>query len=360
MLQMTRRHVLPALAAFLVACLMGCPPKTGTDTASTPKDPGTQQSGAAPTEASTPQAATKVDPSTIEVAIVTNAVAPFWDPMTVGMETAAKELGCKASWQGPAHAQVSEQKRLLENYVSKGVKGIAVSPLDAAAIKPVIDEMVDGGTHVLCIDSDVPESKRHCYIGTNNYEAGKVLGEKAKELLPEGATCVCFVGTMTAQNAQERVKGFEETVATKGIKVLDVMQDKTDKATARKNVEDTIQKHSDISALVGIWSYNLPAIAEAVKEQNLHSKIKVIGFDAEPATILGLENGDIDATVVQKPYEFGYRAVKILFALAVDDQKALAELVPENKLIDTGVDVWTPDNVADEKAKLEALGVKSS
>ncbi len=341
------------LAIVPVVLIIGCPaPKP--EPISTPPE-----TSAAPPS---PEAgkASGIDPSTIEVAIVTNAVAPFWDPMKVGMERAAEELGCRASWQGPAHAQVSEQKRLLENYVSKGVKGIAVSPLDAPAIKPVIDEMVDDGTHVLCIDSDVPDSKRYCYIGTNNLEAGKVLGEKAKELLPEGARCVCFVGTMTAQNAQERVKGFKEAVAEKKIEVVDIMQDKTDKNTARKNVEDTIQKYPDIDALVGIWSYNLPAIAEAVKEQDLHKTIRVIGFDAEPATILGLENGDIDATVVQKPYEFGYQAVKILFALATDDQEALKSLVPDSKLIDTGVDVWTPENVAAEKAKLAELGVESS
>lgn len=344
------------LCATLVLSILGCPP--GQDTApGVPTPLPTRPDAPMPTQ---PAAKSNVDPGTIEIAIVTNAVAPFWEPMTVGMEKAREELGCKASWQGPPKAQVSEQKRILENYVSKGVSGIAVSPLDKDAISPVIDEIADGGINVLCIDSDTPDSKRYCYIGTNNLEAGKALGDKANELLPEGGRCVCFVGTMAAQNAQERVKGFTDTVAEHDVEVLDVMQDQTDKNKARKNVEDVIQKYPDIDALVGIWSYNLPAIAEAVKEARKHDTIKVIGFDAEPATIQGLENGDIDAAVVQKPYQFGYLSVKILFALATNDEATLKQLVPESRIIDTGVDIWTPDNVAEMKRKLEELGVKSS
>jgi ribose transport system substrate-binding protein len=169
-----------------------------------------------------------------------------------------------------------------------------------------------------------------------------------------------FVGKMSVQKAQDRVKGFKDAVAAKGIKVLDVMQDQADKNKARKNVEDTIQAHPDISALVGIWSYNLPAIAAAVKESGKRKQIKVIGFDAEPLTLKGLEEGDIDATVVQKPYEFGYQSVKLLYALITGDDATVEKMLPADKIIDTGVEVITPGNVADYKANLEKLGIKSS
>jgi ribose transport system substrate-binding protein len=138
------------------------------------------------------------------------------------------------------------------------------------------------------------------------------------------------------------------------------MQDHSVIGRARSNVEDVIQKHPDIDALVGIWSYNLPAIAAAVKESGKRDQVLVIGFDAEPATLQSLEAGDIDGTVVQNPYGFGYKSVEILFHLASKNEDKLKELVPDNKIVDTGVELVTPENLGDFKAKLKERGIESS
>ncbi len=343
------------VAALLTALLLcgGCPSKrpAQSEHATTPPTPKKVQKAATPEK--------------VTLGLVSNAVSPFWDPMKVGMEDAVKEINgsggnVEASWQGPPNATWAEQKRILENFAANNVDGISVSPTDAKAIADVINELSDQGIKVICMDSDCPQSKRLAYIGTNNYEAGKKLGEKACELLPKGGKAIAFVGKMAVQNSQDRVSGLRDALKAGGIELLDVMQDQADKNKARKNVEDVIQAHPDIDALIGIWSYNLPAIAAAVKDSGKRSQIKVLGFDAEPLTLKGLEEGDIDATIVQKPYEFGYRSVKLLYALITGDQETVDSMLPESKIIDTGAELITPDNVADYRKRLEKLGIRSS
>lgn len=296
----------------------------------------------------------------IRIGIVTNAVAPFWVPMTKGMELAAEKLGVEATWQGPPRAQVSEQRRIMEDMAAKGVDGISVSPIDADAITPIIDDLVDHGIIVLTMDSDAPKSKRSAYIGTNNVEAGMVAGREAVKRLPRGGNVVAFVGTLSAMNAKERLQGFKQAVEGHDITVLDVKQDQTDKNKARRNVEDAIQAYPEVNAFLGLWSYNPPAITAAVRAGGKLGSIKVFGFDAEPQTIVHLENGEIEYTIVQKPYLFGYLSVELITMMKLMGIQETLTLLPPDRIIDTGVEVVTPETVKDFKARLKALGIRSS
>ncbi|MDH7568578.1 MAG: sugar-binding protein [Armatimonadota bacterium] len=323
--------------------------------------------GAPPAEPQIPAAALEA-PGTptaekVKIGIVTNAVSPFWNPMVKGMERAAQVLGCEASWQGPPNAQVAEQRRILEDFVAKGVHGIALSPIDSKALTPVIDEIQARGVLVITMDSDAPGSGRHAYIGTNNANAGRAAGRAALEVLGEkakGAKVVAFVGTLSAQNARERLQGFKEATAGAGVQVVDVKQDQTDKSKARRNVEDAIQAYPDAAAFLGLWSYNGPAIAEAVKAAGKRPALKVVCFDAEPQTLAHLRAGEVDATVVQKPYLFGYLSVQLLFNLRRCGVEETMMLLPPSRIIDTGVEVITPRNVEEYQQRLKRLGIESS
>ena len=326
---------------------------------------GCKQQVAAPQEPTQPPVGIEPIPTVkpVKIGIVSNAVSPFWNAVRKAMEDAASKLpGCEASWQGPQTSRVAEQKRIIENFVAQGVDGLAISPLEAAAIGPVINDLIDKGLNVICIDSDIPTSKRLAYIGTNNIEAGKAIGKKLVEILKgKPAKVVAFVGTMSVQNARERLAGFKEGVAGHNIQVVDVKQDNADKGKARRNVEDTLQAMPEVNVLLGLWSYNLPAIAAAVKESGRRGKIIVVGFDADPPTIEGLRKGEIHATVVQRPYYFGYLAVMLLYNMARCGVEATQKLLPQpDHVIDTGVEVVTPDNFDDFYKRLQALGLESS
>ncbi len=322
----------------------------------------------------------------LKFGVVTNAVAPFWNPMVKGMEQAAKEFGIEASWRGPQNARVDEQKRILEEYVSEGVKGICISPIKNEAIGPEIDRMIAQGLLVITMDSDAPNSKRLAYIGTNNFQAGVRAGQEAIRVLAgQPAKAIAFVGDRGAQNAQERLGGFITATKDHGIQVLEVREDQTDKAKARANAENAILEHPEVNLLLGLWSYNGPAIAAAVDEQKKHGQVKIVCFDAEPLTLANLKTGKVDVTIVQRPFMFGYLSVQLLNDIAKMGIYAaktkwqagvrvktksgdLSFQMDSKAIIDTGVEAIVPNNVQDPTTKtvndylkdLEALGIQSS
>lgn len=323
---------------------------------------GTNEAGAAGSSAAKFESPRKAE-GDVYIAVITNGISPFWDPMGVGMKKAASELGCKAEWSGPQNSTVAEQKRMVEDALAKGADGIALSCIEPEASVGIVQMVLDRNVPIITFDSDSPNSGRLCYIGTNNFNAGKAAGKAATELVPAGGKFVGFVGNISASNARERHDGFVEAAKEKNIEVVDVLDDNKDASRARANVENAIAKHNNqIQGLLGLFSYNGPAIVQAVSNARLRDKYKIVAFDAEPVTLQELEKGNIDATIVQKPYDFGYLSTRLLYLI---NRKGWSEAkkemnIPEDGLYDTGVEVITPANVRDYKKGLEELGIKSS
>jgi ribose transport system substrate-binding protein len=351
------RWRLPWVGLMLLAggvSLTSC--KGGDQQAGAPPGGGTPPAGtAAPAPGGTPG-------KKVAIAIITNGISPFWDPMGVGMDRAKAKYGCDASWSGPQNAAIPDQKRMVEDAISRKVDGIAVSAIDAAALTPTINQAADAGILTITFDSDAPKSKRLIYIGTNNFKAGQAAGEKAKSLFPNGGKILAFVGNRSAENARDRENGFKDAIKGTKIEVVDVLEDNKDPSRARKNVEDAIQARKDINGFLGLYSYNGPAIVDAVTAANAASRYKIITFDAEPKTLQALQEGKIDFTVVQKPYEFGYQSVEFLYKAKTEGvDKAKQEMkVPADGIVDTGVELVTPKTYPDFKKRMDALGVKSS
>jgi ribose transport system substrate-binding protein len=299
----------------------------------------------------------------IKIQIITNGISPFWDPMAVGMKKAAEENGCQAEWAGPQNSEVGAQKQLVESALAKEVDGIAISCIEPEATIPIIQECIDNGIPVITFDSDSTKSARLCYIGTNNFNAGKAAGDFAKKIMPDGGKFMGFVGNISAANARERRDGFVDAIKGSKIELVDTLDDNKDPARARRNVEDAITKNPDLKGLLGLFSYNGPQIAQAIKGQPaLRAKFKVVSFDAEPVTLQELEAKNIDGTVVQKPYQFGYLSTKLLYLINRKGWSAAKKEmnIPDDGLYDTGVEVVTPDTLKAYKDGLAKLGVKSS
>jgi ribose transport system substrate-binding protein len=320
-------------------------------------------------EQSTQAPTTGGEQKKVRIVLVTNGNSPFWDPMEVGAKKAAQELGCEVISRRPTTDSPALQRQIIEEYQAQKVDGIGISVIESDTIGPVIDDLMKSGIKVITFDSDAANSKRIAYIGTNNFQAGKAAGEAAKKLLPEGGKVFGFVGNQNAPNARERIAGFKEAVKGTNIVLVDVFDDNKDPAKARANVENVLQAHKDVKMLLGLFSYDGPQIAAAVKEAGMLGKVKILCFDAEPETINHLKRGEIDATVVQKPYEFGYRSVQLLYKVITlgDVDRALKEFEQESgykvapgNVIDTGVEIITPQNIEEYLKKLEELGIKSS
>ena len=237
----------------------------------------------------------------------------------------------------------------MDDLLAKGVDGIAVSPVDPANQTDLLNK-VASQTLLICHDSDAPNSKRVCYIGTDNTAAGIEAAKLIKEALPNGGKIMVFVGTLDAQNAKERFAGIKKELEGSKVEIIDVRTDETDRVRAQKNVEDTLVKYQDVACLVGLWSYNGPAILNGVKTGGKAGQVKIVCFDEEAETLAGVAAGLIHGTVVQQPYEFGKQAITKMTKYLQGDIAALAggkQIVPTLNI--------KKDNVAEFQARLKKL-----
>lgn len=274
------------------------------------------------------------------VAFVTNNVSDFWRIARAGVEAGERDFNVECDFRMPAQGTATEQKTIIEDLLTKGVSGIAISPRDPANQTETLNKAA-AQVNLICHDSDAPDSARICYVGTDNYKAGLVAGEEIKKALPNGGKVMLFVGTLEAQNASERRRGILDATKGSKVQIIGCLTDNADHTKAKSNVEDTLVKYPDVAGLMGLWSYNGKAIAEAVKAAGKEGKVQIVCFDEEEDTLQAVKDGVIYSTVVQQPYEFGYQSMKILAALARGEKIKL----PKNKIIDIPVKVISKENV---------------
>jgi ribose transport system substrate-binding protein len=289
----------------------------------------------------------------VKLAFVTNTPSDFWKIAAAGIHKYEKEAKVQVDIKMPPNGTPEEQNQILQNLAAQGYDAIATSVVAPDDQISVLDK-VAAQSKLTTFDSDAPKSKRLLYIGTNNYEGGRALGGEIVRLLPSGGKIAVFVGNFAADNAAQRLKGVEDAVAGHQIEIVDKREDNIDRAKARSNVEDMINAHQDLKLCVGLWSYNGPAIAAAIEGVAKQGKVLAAVFDEEDGTLAGIEHGSIQVTVVQKPFQFGYLSAKWMNELATEGPAALAR-IPASRIVDTGVEVITKENVADFKHRLAEL-----
>lgn len=271
----------------------------------------------------------------LKLAFVTNTAATFWTIARSGCESAEKELGnVEVDFRIPSTGGAAEQQQILDDLIAKGVDGIAVSPIDPANQTAFLDRIASQ-TLLICHDSDAPESKRVCYIGTDNFAAGIEAGKLLKEAIPGGGKIMAFVGATDAENAKQRFNGIKKELEGSNIQVIDIRTDDTDTVRAQKNAEDTLVKYPDIAGMVGLYNYNGPAILNAVRAAGKNGKVRIVCFDENDETLEGVASGDIHGTVVQQPFEFGKQAITRMAKHLAGDKDALSggrQIVPTRSL----------------------------
>jgi ribose transport system substrate-binding protein len=286
----------------------------------------------------------------LNLAFVPNTAANFWTIARRGCEAAEKELGnVKVQFRLPATGSAGEQQQILDDLLAAGVDGIAVSPCDPENQTAALNKIAEQ-TLLITHDSDAPRSKRVCYIGTDNFAAGEQAGKLIKEALPNGGKIMIFVGNIDAQNAKERFGGIKKEIEGSKVEVIDVRTDDTDTVRAQKNVEDTLVKYPGVACLVGLWSYNGPAILNAVKSSGKVGQVKIVCFDEEDETLAGVADGSIHGAIVQQPFEFGRLAITRMAQYLGGDKSALEggkQIVPTLSI--------KKENVEDFRTKLKAM-----
>ena len=298
---------------------------------------------------------------------MTNGQSPYWDACREGLKAADKELklserGLQAVMEVNDGTPRGQIDRLRQYATQADIAAVGISVTDAANVA-IADEMKNlraKGIHVVAIDADVDRDKladaRFAYVGTDNVVAGRELGTALKHLRPQGSEMVTFVGRTGAQNAIDRKNGVVAG-AGENFKHVDNMGDDMNRTRAQENVRNALTNHPDAKVLVGIWSYNGPAIVDVVKDRGQRKDYTIVTFDAEPTTIQKMEQGDFDCIIVQNPFDIGYQGVKLMNALVNDDKATIAAMYPklgqpDGDIYTTGLKLVVPDGDSPLNAKL--------
>jgi len=291
------------------------------------------------------------EPATLKLAFVTNNSADFWTIARRGVEKADAELAdVETQFRLTSDGTAAEQQRIVDDLLTKGVSGIAISPVDPQNQTAMIDAAAKQ-TLVFTQDSDAPQTMRTCYIGTDNVAAGRQAGQLIREAIPDGGPIMLFVGKLDAQNAKERIQGIREALTGSAVTIIDVRTDDADDVRAKANAADTLVRYPDIKALVGLWSYNGPAILNAVREAGKIGRVRIVAFDEADETLAGVKDGTIHATVVQQPFEFGYQAI-VRMAQAARGDRAF---IPDSKQIIVPTIVVNRANVEEFTKRINEL-----
>jgi ribose transport system substrate-binding protein len=300
----------------------------------------------------------KTDDGKITVGFVTNGIDPFWNIAEKGAKDAAADpkINVKVEVRMPPKG-ADDQKRMVQELLAMNIKGIAISPIDAKNQGDLLDEIA-AHTKLITHDSDAPKSKRLCYVGTDNYDAGRECGKLVKKARPDGGSVMIFVGRLGQDNAVLRRQGVIDELLDRSIDrtrydepgqvlkgpkytVLDTRTDGFDRAKAKQLCQDAMTSNPDLGCMVGLFAYNPPICLDAVRDAGKLGKIKIVAFDENATTLQGIKDGHIYGTVVQNPYKYGYESVRILAALARGDQSVL----PKDGSFIIPARVILPDNL---------------
>jgi len=323
---------------------------------------------AAPT--ATPEA-TKAPPKATEppapaveefrVVVIGKSVHPYWSNVEKGVMAAGADLGLsddQAIFFVPPTEDVAKQIETMETYIAQGVTGIAIAPSDPNALEPVMKKAADAGIIVTTLDTPpVEDSVSLVYIGTDNYSAGQTAGEAMKQLITSGKVGIGR-GSDTALNALQRTDGFLDAIADADLESLEPVNDKEDAGRALDLANSVLSANPDLAGAFGVYAYNGPAWATAIKEAGKEGVVKLVCFDATTDIINGIKEGVIDATVAQREFDMGYKSVQLIYLITTEgEDAAMADMGVVDGIIDTGVDVITAATLKDYEATLDAKGI---
>ncbi len=264
----------------------------------------------------------------------------FWQAVKAGAEKAGSEENVLIDWAGPANeGNITDQVNLVETKITGKVDGIVLAATDATALnKPLLDAKAKG-IPVVTIDSGVTNKDASlAYIATDNVEGGRRAAESLAKAMGEKGKVGLLYFQKGSASSDDRQNGFKEGIKKfPGIQLVSELQAND----AKDGTEATINMLTASPDITGIFAANEPngvGAANALKQKSLAGKVKLVAYDSSDEEIKALTDGIINATIVQDPFQMGYKGVKTVL-------KAIRKQPVGEKFINSGMTVVTKDNL---------------
>jgi ribose transport system substrate-binding protein len=271
---------------------------------------------------------------------------PVFQAARKGADTRAAELSregaaVRIDWRTPNDEDAQKQAEFIEQLAAAGAQAITIACSDASKVTRAIDDAIAKGVVVICFDSDAPDSKRLCYVGTDDYDAGRqVMSELAALLGEREGVVAVLAGNETATNLQKRVRGaVEELEKHPNLGLKKVYYHKETPQDAYAQIESVQKANPDIAgwALIGGW----PLMTERQLPWT-PGEVLCVSMDTLPPQLEHLRMGDVQVLLGQQYFYFGEQCVNILVDKVRDgkDPAVLVDFAPLDKVTKENVDEY--------------------
>jgi ribose transport system substrate-binding protein len=284
----------------------------------------------------------------LQIAVIPKGTThEFWKSIHMGALMAAEEVGVDIIWKGPQKEDDrAQQITVVEDFISRGVDGLVLAPLDERALQRPVQDAVRENIPVIIIDSGLQGGDYISYVATDNYEGGVMAARRLAQLLQNMGRIFLIRYQEGSASTTQREQGFLDTLRAKAPGINLLVQDQyagTTTESAYQLAENLISRFPDVDGVFCPNESSTFGTLRALQEAGLAGKIVFIGFDSSPKLVQALRDGHIQGLIVQNPVQMGYLGVKMMW------QHLRGE--PIEKVVDTGVYIATRDNIDDPEIR---------
>jgi len=266
------------------------------------------------------------------------------------LQLVGEHLGVQVTIAGPNSIDIPGLVAALEQTVARKPAGIMVVGWDPSALVSPINQAIDGGIPVVCVDADVPASKRISFVGTDWRDLGVRQAQGMLEALAGRKGKVAMLGLIEQQIDQEAFAGFRSIAEPAGLTVLDPQQDKGSQVEAARVAASIIQSYSDLVGMAGFDSESGPGMGQAIKEAGQAGSIVATCVDDQEQHLRLCREGVLTTLIGQKRELFTWLGVQALYEvnhspLKFTSNDRAAGLYPVPAVYNTGAYTITRKNV---------------
>jgi len=251
----------------------------------------------------------------------------YWQTVHAGSIKAAREFGAEIDWNAPAlETDSSRQIEIVDAMINKQVSALVLAPIDRKALVKPVERAAQASIPVSIFDSAIDTNKRVSYVATDNREGGRMAARRLYEVLG-GKGKVAIIGFMPGSGStMDREQGFIDEIAKyPGMQMVGMQFGMADRARALAGAENLMTAHKDLAGLFADNESSSDGAVQALKQRNA-KHIKLVAFDATDKLVRDLEDGWIDALVVQNPFRMGYEATRaVLLKLRGEEPPAIVD-----------------------------------
>jgi ribose transport system substrate-binding protein len=272
---------------------------------------------------------------------LTNTV--FWQSVLAGAQEAGKDFGYEIIFNGPdRETNYARQIQIVDDAIARHVEGVVLAPVDRQNLVASVDKLDELKIPCAIIDSGLDAVHFVSFASTDNYQGGVLAAQRMGHVLGGKGNVLVVRHIAGSHAAVKRVSGFVDTISNDfpGIKIVDSQSGQDTAEIAKKVTTEMLQRNPDVQ---GLFACNVDMSVGALQalQELKRTGVKMVAFDPDKSLLDGLRSGQVVAIVVQDPYKMGYEGVK---AVALHNRGQ-----SNPRLIDTGVEVVTPENLTDPR-----------